>query len=238
MRAALRNFRRGILRGAGWSRVAAAVFSLACFVVPCGCGRREPASAQFPRISPPAHPAMREGLSERSSGESWGLRNSGRAQASRAEAERGSFLERLADFGLTAEVPSGWKEISSASSMRLATFSLERAEGDPGDAELSVVAAMGSEEANIERWRSQFEGAPEPLVASREVGALRIVVVELAGTFIADGNRRPGFKLWGAIVGVPGRKELVFFKCWGPAGTVEKWRGSLEQFLSSLSAKR
>ncbi len=194
-----------------------------CFGI-AGCGRGDRVPARPSPASPPAHPAMREDLSAAA------------ARLGGESAER-PFLERLGEYGLVAEVPSGWKESASRSPMRLATFILERAEGDPADAELSVVAALGTEEANIERWRSQFEGSPEAVVASRESGPLRISVAELAGTYIADRDPQPRSRLWGAIVRIEGRRELLFFKCWGPARTVEKWKSSLERLLASLSPK-
>jgi len=49
--------------------------------------------------------------------------------------------------------PAEWKVLPNASSMRLATY------GVGNGAELTVVRAGGTTEANIERWSGQFDGS-------------------------------------------------------------------------------
>jgi hypothetical protein len=142
---------------------------------------------------------------------------------------------KLARFGLDVKVPEGWQEEASSASMRLGTFRLQRAEGDPEDAEVSVIPAMGSEDANIDRWRrQQFKENPEPVTTKREVPGMKLTVTEMEGTFLAAGGAKPGTKLWGAIVRLSGVDNLVFFKAWGPKATMEKWRSSFDELAASL----
>ncbi|MGQ9589755.1 MAG: hypothetical protein ACUVYA_05620 [Planctomycetota bacterium] len=209
------------------ARALACAATLVSFAAACGCGGTREEAPGASRTPPPAHPAMRE----EAPGDAREAVGPERAEAG---AGRGTFLERLAAYGVEASIPRGWTEVSGRSPLRLGTFVLERAEGDPADAEVSVVAAKGSEEANVERWRSQFEERPEAATASREAGGLRITVAEMQGTFSGAGTPAPGTRLWGAIVRVPERSDLVFFKAWGPSRTMERWRPSFDELLASI----
>lgn len=212
-------------------RAVAFVSTLGLLAAASGCeGPREEASGSS-RAPPPAHPAMREETAGSGAQESRG------PESAEVEAGRGTFLERLAAHGVEASIPRAWREVSGRSPLRLGTFVLERAEGDAADAEISVVVAKGSEEANVERWRNQFEEKPEASMASREAGGLRITVAEMEGTFLGAGTPAPGTRLWCAIVRVPGRSDLVFFKAWGPSKTMERWRTSFDEFLASIRPK-
>lgn len=150
-------------------------------------------------------------------------------------ASGGDLKSKLARFGLDVTVPRGWQEEASSASMRMGTFRLQRAEGDPEDAEVSVIPAMGSEEANIDRWRrQQFKENPEPVTATREVPGMKLTTTEMEGTFLTAGGPKPGTRLWGAIVRLSGADNLIFFKAWGPKATMEKWKSSFEELAASL----
>jgi hypothetical protein len=103
---------------------------------------------------------------------------------------------------------------------------------------MSISSVGGSLEANIERWRGQFQEKPEPTVQKRTVSGLEVTTVEMEGTFSAGmgggGTPKPGTLLLGAIVRVPGAQNLIFFKAWGPKATMEKARGDFEAFVSSF----
>jgi folate-dependent tRNA-U54 methylase TrmFO/GidA len=119
--------------------------------------------------------------------------------------------------------------------MRLATFRLQRSEGDTEDVEVSVIPAMGSEAANIDRWRSQqFKENPVPATTTREVPGMKLTVTEMEGTFVTASGPRPGTKLWGAIVRLSGADNLIFFKAWGPKASMEKWKASFDELAASL----
>jgi hypothetical protein len=118
--------------------------------------------------------------------------------------------------------------------MRLATFVLPKAEGDRADAEMSVIPAMGSEEANIERWRGQFQERPEARVSTETVSGIQVTVAEMEGTFTGAGKAEPETRLWAAMARVPGVEQLIFFKAWGSRATLEKWKGSLADLVKSL----
>jgi hypothetical protein len=126
--------------------------------------------------------------------------------------------------------------------MRLATYRVPAAPGGD-EAELTVARAGGSTDANIERWRGQFEGAGKPERIERTVHGLKVTIVELAGTYQAVGMMpgaapsapRAGYALLAAIVETPG--SPYFFKMVGPAATVKSSRSSFDALIGSISPR-
>lgn len=147
-------------------------------------------------------------------------------------------------MGLAVTLPTGWVEVASSSRMRLGTVRLPRVEGDTEDGELSIIPAMGTVEANVDRWSGQFQEKPVPVLSTREVGEFEITFVELWGTFSpgmgAGGNStpKPETLLLGAIVRMPGVSSLLFFKAWGPRKTMDQRKPEFEEFVSSLRPAR
>jgi hypothetical protein len=125
--------------------------------------------------------------------------------------------------------------------MRLATYRVPRATGDSDDAELSIMQAGGTVEANATRWVGQFdaEGQKTAKRTTRKVGALEITVVEVQGTFTGGMGKEPtsgaGFALLGAIVATPGMPH--FFKLTGPAKTVLAARAEFDALVASLTPR-
>jgi hypothetical protein len=139
-------------------------------------------------------------------------------------------------------LPADWIELAVEGGMRWATLRLPRVEGDTEDGELSVIPAMGSIEANVQRWSGQFQEKPKPILSTRKVGALEITLVELEGTFSAgmrpgaSAAPKPGTLLLAAIV--PAGQSLLFFKAWGPKKTMEHRKPEFEAFITSLRPAR
>src|SRR5689334_20553523 len=100
----------------------------------------------------------------------------------------------LAAAGLSFSTPPGWHSTPPASSMRIAQFTLPRAEGDAADAELVVYffgGSGGSVDANIERWTGQMQqpdGKPVASVKRDTVHAngLTITLIDVSGTYVAE----------------------------------------------------
>ena len=137
--------------------------------------------------------------------------------------------------------PSRWQSVPNASSMRLASYKIPRVKGDSDDAELSVMQAGGSVDANIERWVGQFgEDGKRTLRRSKErIAGLDVILVQLQGTFSGgmakDARPIPDAALLGAIVVTPGSAH--FFKMTGPARTVLAANDELHQLVASLTLK-
>jgi hypothetical protein len=139
------------------------------------------------------------------------------------------------------KAPARWQLVPSANSMRIATYRVPRAPGDSDDAELSIVQAGGSVEANAERWIGQFD-APSQKGAkrsTRKVGPLDVAIVEVQGTYSGGMGKEPsartGWALLGAIVPTPNMP--CFFKLTGPAKSVSAARGEFDALVGSLTSR-
>jgi hypothetical protein len=146
-----------------------------------------------------------------------------------------------APSSLDWKAPARWVVAPNTSTMRLATYRVPRATGDSDDAELSIMQAGGTVEANATRWVGQFdaEGQKTAKRTTRKVGALEITVVEVQGTFTGGMGKEPtsgaGFALLGAIVATPGMPH--FFKLTGPAKTVLAARAEFDALVASLTPR-
>jgi len=149
---------------------------------------------------------------------------------------------------LTFTTPDGWNTVATTSSMRVADFSLARADGDAEDAELVLYffgGGGGSVDANIERWLGQVQqpdGKPSSAAAKKEtrkVHGLDVSLLDVSGTYIAEmapgateRHNKPDFRLRAAVILTPGGPYYI--KLTGPQKTVAKWDASFEQFVASL----
>jgi hypothetical protein len=142
---------------------------------------------------------------------------------------------------LTWKAPARWELAPNASSMRIATYRVPHAAGDTVDAELSIVRAGGSVDANAERWVAQFDEAGQKTAkrSTRRVGGLDVAIVEVTGTYSGgmgmETEPASGWSLLGAIVPTPDTPH--FFKLTGPAKSVAAARAEFEAFVASLAPK-
>ena len=136
------------------------------------------------------------------------------------------------------EVPAGWETIPNPSTMRIGTYLVKAGSRPP--AEVSVVRAGGTTEANIQRWLGQFDDAGQETRTVRTVHGFKITIVEVSGTFLG-GSMTPdapnvphrGWALLGAIVETP--DSPYFFKLTGDAATVRAARASFDALLGSIT---
>lgn len=139
------------------------------------------------------------------------------------------------------DTPAKWKEIPNPNSMRIATFLIARAEGDPDDAEMSVTRVGGGVEANIGRWKGQFDPvkADSGKRFERQVAGLKVTIYEVAGSYTGmvmkgqPAKAREGWALLAAIV-EGGSGEPWFFKMTGPEKTIAAARPDFESFVNSF----
>jgi hypothetical protein len=144
------------------------------------------------------------------------------------------------ESSLSWTAPPRWQKVPNPSSMRLATYRVPRAAGDPADAELSVTQAGGSADANAQRWIGQFDadGQKTAKRTTRKVGNLDVTVVEVQGTYAGGMGKegaQTGWALLGAIVSTPGMPH--FFKLTGPAKSVLAARGEFDAMIGTLAPR-
>lgn len=144
---------------------------------------------------------------------------------------------------ITLTAPAGWQRKPPASPILAAEFVLPRSEGDDADGRLTVSMAGGSVEANIDRWKSQFQPQPEETSQTEvDVAGLTATVVDFSGDFndrrgpFAPAVLRPDFRMIAAIIPVNG--QLHFIKATGPAQTIADRAEELDQFIRSVQPRR
>src|SRR5947209_19828397 len=149
---------------------------------------------------------------------------------------------------LVFTAPDAWQKVATASSMRVAQYSLPRADGDAEDAELVLYyfgGGGGSVDANIERWLGQVQqpdGRPSSAVAKKEtrtVNGLDVTLLDVRGTYVAEmapgaseRHNKSNFRLRAGVVMTP--QGPYYIKLTGPQNTVAKWDQSFERFVASL----
>jgi hypothetical protein len=149
-----------------------------------------------------------------------------------------SILVADSGAGIRWTVPSNWKSEGDRP-MRLATYQI------PEDGECAVYyfgqGQGGSVEANIDRWKGQFEGSKDaPKVEKRTIHGLKITTLDVSGAYTGMGGPsapqappKQGYRLLGAIV--EGPQGSIFFKFAGPMKTVAQNQSAFEKMLSTLS---
>ncbi len=137
------------------------------------------------------------------------------------------------------ETPSGWTD-RGGSGMRLATLAIGDAEGGH---EVTVIAASGSLESNVQRWAGQLDATASPeSLAERAADAIaaaetidvdeaRATVVALRGNDNADGKA-----ILAAMIPLDDGSAL-FVKFMGDATTAEQERDRFVQFVRSIRWK-
>jgi hypothetical protein len=144
------------------------------------------------------------------------------------------------DAPLAWKAPARWQLVPNANSMRIATYRVPRAPGDSEDAELSIMQAGGSVDANAERWIGQFDSLSQKSAkrSTRKVGPLEVTIVEVQGTYSAGMGAqasRTGWALLGAIAPTPNMP--CFFKLTGPAKSVSAARGDFDALVASIAPR-
>lgn len=144
--------------------------------------------------------------------------------------------------GVKWNSPASWK-LQAARQMRVATYDVPAAPGsEPGECGVFYFGQGqgGSVEDNLSRWVGQFEGAGAPKKGEKTVHGLKVHLVDVSGTYLASGGpmmksqgKKPGYRLLGAIV--EGPQGNVFFKCIGPAATINKAQGDFDSLVGSVA---
>jgi len=153
---------------------------------------------------------------------------------------------------LRFKAPAGWTTEKPSSSMRVAQYTLPRAEGDGEDGSLVLYffgsGQGGSVSDNIDRWIGQMEqpgGASAKDRAKSEtltINGLKVTTVDVSGTYIAQmapgseaRHNNPGYRLRAAVIETP--KGNYFAKLVGPEKTIAKWDAAFNEYLKSFEYK-
>jgi hypothetical protein len=149
--------------------------------------------------------------------------------------------------GVAWTVPARW-QAQPDRPMRVATYAVPAAEGDPEAGECAVfffgAGQGGSIELNVTRWRDQFSGPDgKPAELNQQISTingLKLTTVSVAGTYLASMGpmfqsgqvKKPGFRMLGAIIEAP--EGNVFIKFTGPEKTVAAAESEFKELLNSV----
>lgn len=141
--------------------------------------------------------------------------------------------------GITLTIPAGWEERPRSSDMIHAEYQLD---GPAGVARLTLSSTGGGLEANLERWRNQFQRQPDdpaPQQTAITVDGKPAMLIELWGTF-HDGFRRDGHQPDWSMLGaaIPTGPAHFFVKLTGPRETVAVHREAIRNLVLTARLQR
>ena len=141
--------------------------------------------------------------------------------------------------GVKYSVPADWEEQPRKSDYVLGEFSIP---GAGGAARLTLSSAGGGIEANVERWRGQFNRGPsdpEPKESEITFDGQPATLVELAGTYSDMFGGGAPSKSWRMLgVALPLGTTNYFVKLTGPAATVTPRRDEFLKFVESAKMEK
>jgi hypothetical protein len=130
-------------------------------------------------------------------------------------------------------------------------FAIPKAEGDEQDGRMTVMAAGGSVEANIDRWIGQFtqpdgsNTADKAKTEEKEIAGHKVHLVDIPGTYnesmgggpFAPGKvvERPDYRMLAAIIETPAAS--YFIKLYGPDKTIAANADGFRKMVEGMTEK-
>lgn len=148
---------------------------------------------------------------------------------------------------LTLTLPEGWEESPARSRIIEHEFSVPAAEeeSDVAPARVTMMAAGGDVEANIERWKGQFTGDASAKVEEIDVAGQKVHLVHLEGSFketmgggpFAGGKTvvRDDYGMLGAII-VTDNGRKYFIKMTGPKQSIEANKKAFHTMIKGIQS--
>jgi hypothetical protein len=165
----------------------------------------------------------------------------GSLHAQEPPAAKGKVLD-LGKYKITT--PGAWKQQQPKSGIVMYEFASPASEGDKTDGRMTVMAAGGSVEANIERWYNQFSqpdgGSTKERakVEKRTIAGREVHLVDLHGTYreqFGANVELPNYRMLAAIVVTP--EANFFIKFYGPRKTITANEKPFKEMVESLGTK-
>lgn len=153
----------------------------------------------------------------------------------------GKALE-LGNYKITA--PGSWKQQQPKSRIVMYEFASPAVEGDKTDCRMTVMAAGGSVEANVDRWYGQFsqpDGGStreRAKVQKRTIAGREVHLVDISGTYreqFGSNSDLPNYRMLAAIIVTP--EANFFVKYYGPRKTVTANEKPFTEMVESLMKK-
>jgi hypothetical protein len=161
--------------------------------------------------------------------------------------EKANRLE-LGDGKVTLSAPKDWQRKQPRTSIVEYEFAVPAAKGDALDGRMTVMAAGGGIDANVERWYGQFtqpDGGStrdRAKVKKQKIGGEEVHIVDLSGTYkdqagpMAPATERPKYRMLAAIIPVKDA-GTYYFKFYGPERTVAEQEKAFLSMIEGLERK-
>ncbi|MFN5770020.1 MAG: hypothetical protein ACK44Z_11785 [Pirellulaceae bacterium] len=152
----------------------------------------------------------------------------------------------LADGLLELQTPADWKVVPPKSNIIQYEFRAPKDAKEADQARVTVMSAGGGIQANIDRWKGQFELSEKEVVEKKEVSGQTLHLVDLKGTFkesmggpFAGGaggvKKMNNYRMLGVIIETK-NAGTVFVKMTGPEAIVEKQKEAWLKMLDGMKA--
>jgi hypothetical protein len=168
--------------------------------------------------------------------------------AAGASAQDAAGSVEFADGHLAMKAPAQWKRKQPLTSIVEHEFAVPAAKGDAADGRLTLMAAGGGVEANLERWYGQFtqpdggSTSDRAKVKELKVAGQDVHLVDISGTFkdqrgpAAPAVERPKYRMLGAILPTA-NAGTYFIKFYGPERTIAENEKAFLTMIESLERK-
>jgi hypothetical protein len=154
----------------------------------------------------------------------------------------------LADGKLTLTAPADWKKQQPSVRIIEAEFAIPAVPGDKNDGRLTIMAAGGGVEANIDRWIGQFS-QPDGKSTKDQTKTDKITVagqdvhlVDISGTYkdqrgpFAPAQTYENYRMLAAIISTKDAGRY-FLKLYGPKETIAANEKAFRRLVESLDVK-
>jgi hypothetical protein len=168
--------------------------------------------------------------------------------AAQAQAQENPTAMALAGGKLQLKAPASWTRKKPQTMIVEHEFAIPAAAGDKTDGRLTVMAAGGGVEANIDRWYGQFtqpDGGntrERAKVKNIKVAGQEVHLVDISGTFrdqrgpAAPAVEQPKYRMLAAIIATNGMGNY-FIKFYGPERTVADNEKAFLTMIEGLERK-
>lgn len=135
--------------------------------------------------------------------------------------------------GIKLTIPAGWEERAPPNDIIQAEY---RITTPTGNVRVTMSSAGGSKEANIQRWRGQFQRSPddpEPQQETVSIDGEEAILIELVGTFhdgMPGSTAQRSQCMLGAVI--PTGPANFFVKMTGPREAVMAHRDEFRELVT------
>ncbi|MEL7500258.1 MAG: hypothetical protein AAFN77_21865 [Planctomycetota bacterium] len=158
------------------------------------------------------------------------------------------FDVEIRDGRIVFSASGKWEKVKPRSRIVEFEIKVPKEKGDTKDGRLTIMGAGGTIDANIDRWKKQFEIAKDAedkdmmAVMKKKINDQQVTMVDITGTFIdAPGGpfsggqkiERPDYRMLAAII----ETEMdgnYFVKLYGPKKTIGKHFKRFKKMIDSV----